>query len=95
MKKFNFVIAYDIKNDKVRNKIFRTLRSYGIHAEKSVFECQMTITSLESLKRSLLKLMNPETDILKIYRLTASTAEAIFSFGKVLDEVPTENFIIF
>ncbi len=95
MKKFQFVIAYDVRDDKIRNKIFRMLRGYGIHAEKSVFECYMTITKLEHLKQDLISLLEAEADTLKIYRLTATKAHAIFSFGKVLDVAPTEEFLIF
>ena len=95
MKKFRYVIAYDVSDNRIRNRIFRILKSYGVHAEKSVFECSLTVTTMEHLKNDLIKIMNPITDTLKIYRLTPTRSEAIFTFGKILDEVPQENFVIF
>ena len=42
------LIAYDISDDKMRNQFFKYLREKGLHSQKSVFECDM---SLEDIKK--------------------------------------------
>lgn len=93
MKAATYVIAYDIRDDRIRARVYRVLRSYGIWAEKSVFECKLTPLQLQHLQRDLTELMNPDTDILRIYRLSP-TPVAVFAYGKTLEQIPQGPVLI-
>ena len=93
MKKIRYVVAYDIRDNRKRNRVFKLLRSYGIWAERSVFECELSPSKLERLRADLVRLMDPETDTLRIYRLTPMP-EAIFAYGRVLERVPRSGVLI-
>jgi len=38
----DYAVAYDITDDKEREKIARLLKNYGFRVQKSVFECRLT-----------------------------------------------------
>jgi len=62
-----YVIAYDIEEDGTRIKVANTLKSFGERVQRSVFECWLTQSELEELKRRLKKLIDPENDSIRIY----------------------------
>ena len=37
-----FVVAYDIRQDRRRNKVMNTLKDFGLRVQYSVFECELT-----------------------------------------------------
>lgn len=64
-----YVVAYDISDDRERAKVEKILKNYGFRIQKSVFECKLN----ESLKRKMiseLKLLDIKTGFVKIYELT-------------------------
>ena len=49
-----YLISYDIEDNKIRNYIFKELRRYGLKpTQKSVFWGYLTIAELEAVKRCL------------------------------------------
>ena len=49
-----YLICYDIENDKIRSYIFKELEQYGLKpAQKSVFWGYLTLAELEAIKRHL------------------------------------------
>jgi len=47
-----YLISYDIEDNKIRMKIFKELQRYGLHAvQKSVFWGYLTLAELEAIKR--------------------------------------------
>jgi len=63
------VIAYDIHDDARRRRLAQLLEGYGERVQKSVFECHLDLRTLNALRRRLTRLVDPETDRLRIYRL--------------------------
>lgn len=64
-----YVVVYDISDDRERTRVDKVLKNYGFRVQKSVFECKLN----ESLKRRLiidLQALNIETGYIKIYLLT-------------------------
>ena len=57
-----YIIAYDIENDRTRNKIAKILEGYGIRVQKSVFECKLTKRELSTLEKKFNELINTKTD---------------------------------
>jgi CRISPR-associated protein Cas2 len=68
MKQF-LVVAYDISDDKRRNKIAKTLEKYGLRCNESVFECVLTESNAMKLRTKLEKLIHAKDDSVLIYYL--------------------------
>jgi len=68
MKQF-LVVAYDISDDKRRNKIAKTLEKYGLRCNESVFECVLTDAGINKLKLKIEKLVNEKEDCILYYYL--------------------------
>jgi CRISPR-associated protein Cas2 len=64
-----YVIAYDIPDDKRRNRVARALEGHGERVQYSVFECRLTAKQLKALWEELGELVEKEQDSLRAYRL--------------------------
>ena len=45
------IIAYDISNNRTRNKMFKLLKEMGLNTQKSVFECELDRADLLSFQQ--------------------------------------------
>ena len=66
----DYLGMYDVSNSKLRGALFKLLSAYGIHQQKSVFECRLN----QELKKQLIQQMELITKfetkrilLLKIY----------------------------
>lgn len=66
-----YVVAYDVADDKERSRVEKTLKGYGFRKQKSVFECRLGKSGLRNLVNQLEKL-NLKTGFVKIYRLESA-----------------------
>lgn len=71
MKQF-LVVAYDVVDDKRRQKIAKLLQQHGQRCNDSVFECVLTDAKIEKLKGKLAKLANEKEDVILYYYLCLS-----------------------
>jgi len=53
MSRRNYVVTYDISDDRRRNKVFKLMHGFGDHAQYSVFLCALNDEELVRLRRSL------------------------------------------
>lgn len=82
----NYLISYDVCNDKKRKILSDYLIEKGLlRIQMSVFIGDISNKNILILKENLKNLINQETD--SIYCIPISKAEYnnIFSFGKVID----------
>ncbi len=77
-----WVISYDIKDDRRRLKVAKTLEDYGKRVQYSVFECILTDEYLIRLKRRLERLIKADEDSIRYYRLCNSCREKIIIHGQ-------------
>ncbi|MEA3415506.1 MAG: CRISPR-associated endonuclease Cas2 [Thermodesulfobacteriota bacterium] len=63
------VVAYDISNDKRRNKVAKCLQGYGERVNFSVFECILKAGSFARMKKELKELVKHKEDNIRIYLL--------------------------
>ena len=56
------VISYDIKDDKRRSRIFKTLKNFGQWMQYSVFECEIDKMNFLKLKDRLDHLIDAEKE---------------------------------
>ena len=75
-------IAYDIVDDKRRNKVFKTLKNYGKRIQYSFFECDISEDNYLELKNKLKAKINEDEDSVKFYFLCASCHNKLESLGK-------------
>ncbi|MDX9882063.1 MAG: CRISPR-associated endonuclease Cas2 [Prolixibacteraceae bacterium] len=68
MKQF-VVVAYDVADDRRRQKIAKVLVGYGIRCNESVFECLLTEPKIRNMQQQLLKLADESEDIILYYFL--------------------------
>ena len=66
------VVAYDIADDKRRNRVAKCMEGYGLRVNYSVFECVLKPQKLKKMKQELNKLIKPSEDSIRIYRLCRS-----------------------
>lgn len=64
-----YVVAYDISDDRERAKVDRVLKKYGFRMQKSLFECKLSQTLKNKLIAEL-KALDIKTGFVKIYLLT-------------------------
>ncbi len=64
MKRKPVVIAYDIRSDRQRRRLFRILKQWRLNGQYSVFECKLARGEAEELFLQLTELLDQETDSL-------------------------------
>lgn len=64
----NYLICFDITDDKTRRKVVNTLQAFGERVQYSVFEVQLKPTQLEHLRTTMQKCLE-DTDKLMIIPL--------------------------
>lgn len=78
------VISYDIRDDKRRNKIHKTLKNYGTWVQFSIFECSITEQNYLILKNKLNKLIDKDEDSVRFYFLCAECQHKVERIGGVM-----------
>jgi CRISPR-associated protein Cas2 len=81
MKQF-LVVAYDIADDRRRQRIAKVLKHHGLRCNESVFECTLTDAKIESLKLKLAQLADEDEDIILYYYLCMPCVMKRESLGK-------------
>ena len=56
--------------------------AYGQRVQLSVFECDVNEANREKLRQRLLKIIDPEEDSLRIYRLHEPREEVVEAYGR-------------
>lgn len=76
------VVSYDVRDDKRRLKIMKTLQGFGHHAQYSVFECRLKRQDLERLRKRLKALIRKEEDDVRLYLLCEQCVPRILPMGR-------------
>ena len=75
------VIAYDIVDDRRRNKVARLLLDYGIRVQLSVFECTENVSVIRKIFRDLERVIDAREDSIRCYSLCESCIKKIETRG--------------
>jgi CRISPR-associated protein Cas2 len=62
-----YLFAYDITDNKRRHLVSKELERFGIRIQKSFFQCDVSPEMADSIKMSLLSLINEKEDSLILY----------------------------
>ena len=63
------LVSYDVPDDRRRTRLAHTLKDFGERVQYSVFECHLDERAQQTLRERLARLIDPEEDSLRIYRL--------------------------
>lgn len=66
-KKIFCVIAYDIMDDRRRNRVIKIIEQYGIRVNYSVFECMFTNVQFKNTQEKIAKLIKFKEDSVIYY----------------------------
>lgn len=70
-RKHMVVIAYDITDDKRRNRMVKLLEQYGSRINYSVFECMITHKEQNQLLLAAANIIDPKCDQVAVYHVCA------------------------
>lgn len=65
----HFVVAYDVVQDRRREKVINTLKNFGLRVQYSVFECELTMQRAGQLLERLRPLIDTRCDRVHMYPL--------------------------
>ncbi len=77
----HYTVAYDITDDKRRNKIAKILKDFGQRVQYSVFECNIDQRAFLRLQNRLEKTMNFDEDTITFYHICAACEKQIERIG--------------
>jgi CRISPR-associated protein Cas2 len=90
----NYLITYDISDDKRRTKVSVLLDSYGNRANFSVYECSLTKRELKIIIEKIEEeLIDRRYDSIRFYHICQNCVAKSFEIGK--REEPFESKDIF
>ncbi len=88
MARRHYVVAYDISDDKRRDKVFKTLLGFGDHAQYSVFFCELNQEELVRMRTRLRSFLHHGEDQVIIVELgpaVRSLSTSLDVLGKAYD----------
>lgn len=82
-----FLVTYDVntltKEGRRRLRhVAKICEGYGQRVQYSVFECSVTDIELERMKQRLVKIIEPDEDSLRFYRLSGPREEVVDAYGR-------------
>ena len=93
-KKHFYVIAYDIADDRRRQKVVKVLDPIGIRINWSVFECMLTPLQIEKVKVELNSLIKAKEDTIAIYLVCKECFSKVEYFPKTRRNVPKKVCVV-
>ena len=90
-RRYIVLVIYDIVDNKSRLRMLKCLESYGIRVQKSAFEAYLTKKKYEQLMHEASRIIDKETDSLRVYLLANNTSVRSWGTG----DKHIEDVIIF
>ena len=78
----NYLITYDIEDDKRRKKISDLLEGYGVRVNYSVFEFYLSQKELNEIVNEAKKILNKKRDSFRVYRVCENCTAVSFEVCK-------------
>lgn len=78
----HYTVAYDITDDKRRNRVAKILKDFGTRIQYSVFECDTDRRALLRLQDRLEKAIDLQEDTITFYHLCTACEKQIDRIGR-------------
>ncbi len=79
--KANYIVCYDIRDERRLARVYRCLKEIGLHLQYSVFHCRLTWPELNELKEKLAEIIDDERDDVRIYPMPAAMEVTVLGCG--------------
>lgn len=76
------VVVYDIKDDRRRSRVAKTMEDYGTRVQYSVFECNMNEKILDNMNNTLASVIDDTDDKIRVYRMCKNCLNSVQILGK-------------
>ena len=88
------VIAYDVTDDRRRERVSTLLADYGRRVNYSVFECELEAEEFTQLQAQLARLIDQREDRVILYRLCADCRDRKSALGLPLQDSGAQGVVI-
>jgi CRISPR-associated protein Cas2 len=88
------VVSYDIVDDRRRLKVMKTLEGYGRRAQYSVFECELSVKQVSSLRKRIKEIINAREDDVRFYFLCREDRKKIKLLGRAVLHQEKTHYIV-
>ncbi|WP_254565486.1 CRISPR-associated endonuclease Cas2 [Oscillatoria sp. HE19RPO] len=90
-----YVVVYDIPDNKRRKKVHDLLEGYGKWVQYSTFECVLTRSKFDELKKRLGDRLKLEEDSIRFYPLSRHTSARVetWGVGPAITEYPSSVIV--
>lgn len=75
------IVAYDIPENKRRERLRKALLRFGNPVQKSVFECDLSPRQIETMERTIRDIISEREDNVRYYRICKNCAATVQVFG--------------
>jgi len=93
MRRFFYVVSYDVGDDRRRLRVARVLEGYGLRVQRSVFECYLGPAHVGRLRQRLARAIDPQEDSVRLYRLCEMCRRQVEVLGRGETSSPPSAFI--
>ena len=80
-----YLVVYDICNQSRLIGVAKIMEDYGERVQLSVFECALNRQRIDTLRKRLLKVIDPETDGIKFYPICPKCEQKQHGIGRNLE----------
>lgn len=97
MPRRNFIVTYDVRDDKRLRRIHRVCRGYGQHLQYSVFECDLTPqekAEMESRLRDEMNLAEDQVLFIDLGPASSRGERVISSLGQPYSKLDASCFVV-
>lgn len=88
-----YLVGYDITDSKLRLKVAKELKGYGVRVQKSVFECKTSVIKFNKLIEKMNKMIQ-SPDSVRIYKLSKTTPIKIIGWQNPIFDDEDDYFFI-
>lgn len=88
------LIAYDIADNKRRNRLSKLLEGYGRRVQESVFECFVSLSEVNKLYEQVKRRVKHSEDSVRFYWIPSDALAKTLTIGSSAPEAPPSVYII-
>jgi len=88
------VVVYDIPDNKRRERLRKSLMTFGNSVQKSVFECDLTQRQIEKMERVIRAIMSATEDNIRYYKICNNCARGVEVFGGKCLEKASSFYVV-
>lgn len=81
----NYLVCYDIRDEKRLVRVFNTMKKRGLHIQYSVFYCRLSWRELVELKEKLKDIIDERKDDVRLYPIPQDMKVRVMGRG---DRIP-------